>query len=190
MFRLVYFPLLLIGLFLFACKSDQTANDKVQASDSAPAEVVLPDDGGPSTLEAIKSYGDSIDAVLSGLTSRGPVPVPVGPDIFQGTAYTTADGTPLLLYCERNGVEQWYYLYKRRITQYRDRRPVKKQVEEQHWYYTFQEPIHGERLVAADAKGLKGATPKEIAVGDIEPYYTLGEVTIRVMEILFGRMPK
>jgi hypothetical protein len=190
MHRFIYLPILLVGLFSSACKNDRAEKGKVQEPESAAVTVTLEDDGGPSTLGAIKSYGDSIDAVLSGLLSKGPVPVPVGPDIFQGIAYSGADGTPLLLYCERNGVEQWYYLYKRRITQFRDRRPGKKQVEEQRWYYTFKGPVSGERLVAADAKGLKGATPEAIAAKDIEPYYALGEVTVRVMEILFGRMSK
>lgn len=190
MYRLIYFSILLVGIFISACKNDRASNGKAEGPESAPVTVTLPDDGGPSTLEAIKLYGDSIDAVLSGLRVNGPVPVPVGPDIFQGTAYTSPDGTPLLLYCERNGVEQWYYLYKRRITQFRDRRPGKKQVEEQRWYYTFQGPVSGEQLTGANVKALKNATPEKIAVEDIEPYYTLGEVTVRVMEILFGRMAK
>lgn len=175
-------------LAITACKNDKVET-KSEAGNSS-TEVVLENDGGPADLAAIRAYGDSIDAVLSTLAAKGPVPLTIGEDIFEGTAYSDEEGTPLLVYCERNGVEQWYYLFNRRITQFRDRRPDGKRVEEQRWYYTYQGPVHGERLVATDAKGLKNAEIKEIKVSNIEDYYSMGQVTLRVLEALFGRLPK
>lgn len=175
-------------LTITACR-----NDKIETKsevENAPTEVVLENDGGPSDLAAIRAYGDSIDAVLSTLAAKGPVPLTIGEDIFEGTAYSDEAGTPLLIYCERNGVEQWYYLFNRRITQFKDRRPDGKRIEEQRWYYTYQGPVYGERTVATDAKALKNAEFKEIKVSKMDDYYSMGEVTLRVLEALFGRLPK
>lgn len=186
--RLIFFVVFLLVLSIAGCKRDMTS--KGAGQDVAPITVELPNDGGPANLKAIKAYADSVDAILPKLSVKGPVPVPVGADIFQGTAYSGADGAPLLLYCERNGIEQWYYLYNRRITEFRDRRKGEKAVEEQRWYYTFKGPLYGEQLEAKDAKGLKKAKAEEIPLKDMEAYYSHGEVTVRVMEALFGRMPK
>lgn len=186
--RAILAILIFLVLITTACKSDK---GKIgSAVEDAPAEVVLENDGGPADLAAIRAYGDSIDAILSSLSVKGPVPLAIGEDIYQGTAYSDAAGVPLLLYCERNGIEQWYYLFKRRITQFRDRRPDGKRIEEQRWFYTYQGPVYGERLVAEDKKGLEKAKVKEIKVKNIEDYYTLGEVTMRVLEALFGRLPQ
>jgi len=186
--RIIFGTLVFLSLITNACKSDKAAS-ATEAAD-APAEVILENDGGPVGLEAIRAYGDSIDAVLSSLPSKGPVPSPIGEDIFQVKAYSDNAGVPLLLYCERNGVEQWYYLFNRRITQFRDRRPDGKKIVEQRWYYSFQGPVYGEKLVAKDAKSLKNTEAKEIKIKNIESYYTHGEVTVRVLEALFGRLPK
>ena len=187
----VIFGILTFGvLTMTACKSDKAKTETAPEVGNSPTEVILENDGGPADLAAIRAYGDSIDAALSTLAAKGPVPLTIGEDIFEGTAYSDEDGTPLLIYCQRNGVEQWYYLFNRRITQFRDRRPDGKRIEEQRWYYTYQGPVHGERLVAADAKGLKNAEVKEIKVSRIEDYYSMGAVTMRVLEVLFGRMPQ
>ncbi|MBK8042515.1 MAG: hypothetical protein KBG02_07950 [Haliscomenobacter sp.] len=188
----VVFSLVALTLAFASCRNEpKPAAQQTPATGAETAGMEVKDDGGPKDQKAIEAFSAAIDANLSTMTLRGPQTV----DFSSGqrgevTVYADTSAMPMLAYCQIREVEQWYYLYNRRVVQFKERRPGKKGFEERRWYYSQTNLLAGELRKANTPDGLAAATPKPLSPSDAQPEETLGAVGMRVLEILFGPPPQ
>lgn len=189
--RFLLLFVLFSGLAISSCKNDakSPATDEVDVS-GIEAKPLFPDDGGPADLTAIKAYVDSIDGIFPTMGMRGPRTILFGEQVAEAKAYSGEDDAPRLIYCQLRDVEQWYYLYNRRIVEYRERRPGKKGFEEQRWYYNNFGVIKGEMRNASNPAEIDNAPGKEIPLKKMGTDFAFEEVSMRIFEVLYGGAPR
>lgn len=190
--RLLMYGGLAMAIMLTGCKKDvkdSASTDPVQQP-TPQVRIEIPNDGGPDDVKGIQAYVDSVEKVLPLLGVRGPQTVMLGDRVAEAKVYSGEDDTPLLIYCQLREVEQWYFLWKRRLLSYRERKPGKKGYEEQRWYYTRDAAIKGELLNAANPAAFASAARKDIPLSKITSDVVLEEVNLRIFEILYGNAPR
>ena len=167
----VVFSLVALTLAFASCRNEpKPAAQQTPATGAETAGMEVKDDGGPKDQKAIEAFSAAIDANLSTMTLRGPQTV----DFSSGqrgevTVYADTSAMPMLAYCQIREVEQWYYLYNRRVVQFKERRPGKKGFEERRWYYSQTNLLAGELRKANTPDGLAAATPKPLSPSDAQP---------------------
>ncbi|MBK6949298.1 MAG: hypothetical protein IPH16_15645 [Haliscomenobacter sp.] len=189
---LAVFSLVALILSIASCRKEaKPASEQTPATEAQAPEIEVKDDGGPKDQKAIDAYTAAIDANLSGMDLRGPQTV----DFSSGqrgevTVYADTSAMPLLAYCQIREVEQWYYLYNRRVVQFKERRPGKKGFEERRWYYSQTDLLSGALRKANTPDGLAAAIPQPLSPSEAQDGEALGAVGMRVLEILFGPAPQ
>ena len=152
--RYLIFSTLLVLALANACKKNPPSSGAALLDANAEIDSVgLQYDGGPESISEIADYVDTLDVLLPILNIRGPVPVTIGKDILaDAKIYSdTITGDPLVIYCQIRDVEQWYYLFARRVVHFRERQPASRGFEERRWDYTYKAAVRGEQRNAADS---------------------------------------
>lgn len=186
----IVFPLVALVVFFGSCRKEaKPASELTPAAGVEAPKIEVKDDGGPKDEKAIDAYTAAIDGNLSAMGLRGPRTV----DFSSGqraevTVYADSSAMPLLVYCQIREVEQWYYLYNRRVVQFKERRPGKKGFEERRWYYSQTAILSGALRKANTPDGLNAASPKLLKPSEVQDSETLDGAGMRVFEILFGRI--
>lgn len=189
--RYLIFSTLLVLALANACKKNPPSSGAALLDANAEMDSVgLQYDGGPESISEIADYVDTLDVLLPILNIRGPVPVTIGKDILaDAKIYSdTITGDPLVIYCQIRDVEQWYYLFARRVVHFRERQPASRGFEERRWDYTYKAAVRGEQRNAATPDGLSSAEPEELKLGDMRPRETHGNVNTAAFEIIYGKI--
>ncbi len=189
--RYLIFSTLLVLALANACKKNPPSSGAALLDANAEIDSVgLQYDGGPESISEIADYVDTLDVLLPILNIRGPVPVTIGKDILaDAKIYSdTITGDPLVIYCQIRDVEQWYYLFARRVVHFRERQPASRGFEERRWDYTYKAAVRGEQRNAATPDGLSSAEPEELKLGDMRPRETHGNVNTAAFEIIYGKI--
>ena len=189
--RYLIFSTLLVLALANACKKNPPSSGAALLDANAEIDSVgLQYDGGPENISEIADYVDTLDVLLPILNIRGPVPVTIGKDILaDAKIYSdTITGDPLVIYCQIRDVEQWYYLFARRVVHFRERQPASRGFEERRWDYTYKAAVRGEQRNAATPDGLSSAEPEELKLGEMRPRETHGNVNTAAFEIIYGKI--
>ncbi len=189
--RYLIFSTLLVLALANACKKNPPSSGAALLDANAEIDSVgLQYDGGPESISEIADYVDTLDVLLPILNIRGPVPVTIGKDILaDAKIYSdTITGDPLVIYCQIRDVEQWYYLFARRVVHFRERQPASRGFEERRWDYTYKAAVRGEQRNAATPDGLSSAEPEELKPADMRPRETHGNVNTAAFEIIYGKI--
>lgn len=173
-----------------ACKKS-TRPASALDEEPEPAVIGLEPDGGPADVAAINTYIESIEKARPTLGIRGPVTVEFGKRIIaEAQVYNADSGVPVLIYCQIREVEQWYYLFNRRVVQFRERRPADNGFEERRWNYTYEKVLGGEVRTADSPDALVSAKPTPLGPDQAKVAESHGVVNKYAFEILFGKLPE
>lgn len=177
----------------FALASCQSNNKSKAPIDQEPEQAVLEyeNDGGPADDAAVTAYVASIEKARPTLGIRGPVTVEFGKNILaEAQVFNAESGVPVLIYLQIRDVEQWYYLYNRRVVQFRERRPSSKGFSERQWNYTYAKALSGLEKNAPTPDGLDAEKGTSLSLDDAKTAESHGVVNLNVFEILYGKLPK
>jgi len=189
--RYLIFSLLFFLALANACKKTPPSSGAALLDANTDVDSVgLQYDGGPESIQEIADYVDTLDVLLPILNIRGPVTVTLQKDILaDAKIYSdTITGDPLIIYCQIRDVEQWYYLFARRVVHFRERQPANRGFEERRWDYTYKAAVRGELRTSATPDGLSSAEPEELKRSDMRPRETHGNVNTAAFEIIYGKI--
>lgn len=164
-----------------ACKSDNTNN---QASQESGIETP---DAGPEVIADIDRRVADIGAGMDTLEVKGPITVTRGADNYEATAYFL-NSEPLIIHSQFGGVNQWYYLYNRRVIMLRELLGEGKGVVENKFYYSTDAVLLAEtRKADAEPALLDARARKYRPTGDDDYRMDVGAANSSGIGFLYGQ---